>query len=69
MVGNVYNSKYPATFKTFSTFKFSLQEVQWTLAMEAEMRQHSWVCTICETEMALDTIEKLLHKKGKWILS
>ncbi|XP_036318535.1 probable ATP-dependent RNA helicase DHX34 [Rhagoletis pomonella] len=41
-----------------------LQEVQWTLAMEAEMRQHTWVCKTCETEMALDTIEKLLHKKA-----
>ncbi|XP_039961333.1 probable ATP-dependent RNA helicase DHX34 [Bactrocera tryoni] len=39
-----------------------LQEVQWTLAMEAEMRQHTWICKTCDTEMALDTIEKLLHK-------
>ncbi|XP_053949579.1 probable ATP-dependent RNA helicase DHX34 [Anastrepha ludens] len=40
-----------------------LQEVQWTLAMEAEMRQHNWVCKTCDAEMALDVIEKLLHKK------
>ncbi|XP_023158361.1 probable ATP-dependent RNA helicase DHX34 [Ceratitis capitata] len=41
-----------------------LQEVQWTLSMEAEMRQHTWMCKTCEMEIALDTIEKLLHKRS-----
>ncbi|XP_067640637.1 probable ATP-dependent RNA helicase DHX34 isoform X2 [Eurosta solidaginis] len=41
-----------------------LQEVQWTLAMEAEMRQNTWHCKICEIELAFDTIEILLHTKS-----
>ncbi|KAL9885403.1 putative ATP-dependent RNA helicase DHX34 [Glossina fuscipes fuscipes] len=39
-----------------------LEEQQWCMNMDLELRQHSWSCKYCNLSMEYDIIEKLLHK-------
>ncbi|XP_055915540.1 probable ATP-dependent RNA helicase DHX34 [Eupeodes corollae] len=39
-----------------------LREVQWTIAMDAEMNDHNWECPFCNEEIPMDGIKKLVHK-------
>uniref|UniRef100_A0A1B0BK13 ATP-dependent RNA helicase DHX34 n=1 Tax=Glossina palpalis gambiensis TaxID=67801 RepID=A0A1B0BK13_9MUSC len=42
-----------------------LEEQQWCMNMDLELRQHSWSCKYCNLSMEYDIIEKLLHKTSK----